>query len=180
MVDHDNERFTMWQSQQSRESDLISIGPPACNTTIPEPPPPASVAQLPPTVTPPSRPTQISKGAIAGAIIGGLATIGLCIGAFLLRKRRRARRLQENERQGFEARMAAQKDFMYSENLAYLKPEMPGDKQLPPPPQEMPLERDTGYRLAPYEMHNIETQEMPATPRLRRINTPELASSYME
>lgn len=75
--------------------------------------------------------------------------------------------------------MAATKDGMYSENIAYMKPEMPGDKDLPPPPQEMPLEQDTGYSLAPYEMHNFETQEMPATPRLRKMNTPELPSSYI-
>lgn len=180
MVDNDHEQFTLWKSQQSQTSNLIAIGPPACNSPIPTP-----TAQSLPSVlaSPPAghhRSTGVPKGAIAGAVIGGLAIIGLCMGAFLMRKRRRTQhrqeQRQEQERQEYEARVEATKNSVYSDDPAYLKPEMPSDKQ---PPQEMPLEQDTGYSIAPYEMHSLETHEMPATPRLRKLNTPELGSSHM-
>ena len=45
----------------------------------------------------------------------------------------------------------------YSDNQVYAKSEMSSDRQ---PPQELPLDRDSGQGIAPYEM--------PATPRLRR------------
>lgn len=61
--------------------------------------------------------------------------------------------------------MEAIKDSVYSDNSTYLKPEMPSDRQ---PPLEMPLERDTGYSVAPYEMQNIEMYEMSGTPRSTR------------
>ena len=49
------------------------------------------------------------------------------------------------------------KNSTYSDNLVYIKSEMPSDRQ---PPQEMPLDRDSRQDIAPYEM--------PATPRLRK------------
>lgn len=179
MVDNDHKQFTLWKSQQSKTSNLVPIGPPACNTPIlaPTPQPVPSTLVLPPSNVPrPLKSANVLKGAIAGAILGGLATVGLCVGVFLMRKRRRTQHQQEKQRQENEARMVT-KDSVYSDNLNCFKPEMPSDKQPPLPPQEMPLERDTGYSVEPYEMHNVETHEMPATPRLRKVNTPELATS---
>lgn len=49
------------------------------------------------------------------------------------------------------------KNPTYEDNQVYAKSEMPSDRQ---PAQEMPLDRDSGQDVAPYEM--------PGTPRLRR------------
>lgn len=44
---------------------------------------------------------------------------------------------------------AAVKMPTYSDNEGYIKSEMPADNQ---PPQELPLDRDSGQGLAPYEL----------------------------
>lgn len=181
LANNDQQQFTLWQSKQSQTSNLIAIGPPACNTPIPTPTPKplSSVLASPP---PPSSKPQASrgapKGAIAGAVIGGIAAAALCLGAFLLRRRRRAHRVQEAQRKEYEARTEAVKDSVYSDSSWTNKPEMPSDRQ---PPQEMPLVQNTGYSVAPYEIaeqthHEMMAEpkaeqthyEMPATPRFRR------------
>lgn len=155
MVDSDHKQFTLWKSQQSKESNLVAIRPPTCNTPILAPTPqpfPSILAPPPPNVPKHPNSGKVSTGAIVGAIIGGLATIGLCVGAYFMRKRRRARHQQEKQRQEYEAQVEAMKDNAYSDNLNHLKPEMPSDKHPSLPAQEMPLERDTGYSIAPYEI----------------------------
>lgn len=157
MVDNDLQQFTLSQSQQSTTSNLVAIGPPACNTPAPSPTPkplPSVLASPNPASTPSSR---RPKGAIAGAVTGGLATIAICIGVFFIQKKRRAQHLAEIQTQEYGATAKVVKVPAYSDEPMYMKPELPSDRQ---PPQEMPLDRDSGQNIAPYEM--------PATPRLCR------------
>lgn len=166
IVDNDHKQFTLWKSQQSQKSNLIPIGPPACTTPVLTPTPPPSTSPLAsPSSNPHSSHSGLSKGAIAGATVGGIAAVAICLCALSLLKSRRRRHLQEETRQREEkARTDAMKTDVSTTNAAHWKPEMPSDKQ---PPQEMPLGRIGGDRLELYEVHNEETHEMSATPRLR-------------
>jgi len=168
MVDNDHKQFAIWKSQQSQESSLTPMGPPACGSQVPTPtPPPPAPPQASPAADPASHDStpSASKGAIAGGTIGGLAAVALCLSAYLVLRRRRIRRTErEKLRQEEEARTEPNKSNMYREHAAYWKAEMPSDKQ---PPQEMPLEHNTGYTLEPYEVHGEATHELPGTPRVR-------------
>ncbi|CAD6584213.1 MAG: hypothetical protein ASARMPRED_001632 [Alectoria sarmentosa] len=159
MVDNDQQQFTLSQSQQSTTSNLVAIGPPACNNPAPSPTPlplPSVLASPTPKPKPSSGTPQ---GAIAGGVVGGLATIFICIGGFFVRKKRRTERSAGIQKQEYGAMAEAQavQNPTYSDNQVYAKSEMPSDRQ---PPQELPLDKDSGQGIAPYEM--------PATPRLRR------------
>ncbi|CAF9938052.1 MAG: hypothetical protein ALECFALPRED_007489 [Alectoria fallacina] len=157
MVDNDQQQFTLSRSQQSTTSNLVAIGPPACNSPAPSPTPQPlpSVLASP---TPRPRPSSgTPQGAIAGGVVGGLATIVLCIGVFFVRKKRRIERSAGIQKQEYGAMAEAAQSPTYSDNQVYAKSEMSSDRQ---PPQELPLDRDSGQGIAPYEM--------PATPRLRR------------
>lgn len=113
----------------------------------------------------------VSKGAIAGATIGGIAIVGLGLAAFIIRRRHRARRVEERQKQVHEA-----KDCGSFDASLYWKPEMPTDHQ-PQLLHEMPLDRDPGYSLAPYEIHNVDTQEMPTAPGPRASRTHEMPAT---
>ena len=164
MVDNDHKQFTLWKSQQSRESNLIPIGPPACNSPVLTP-----NSQPPFPLPDPSSHKSVPKGAIAGGVVGGLVAIALCIAALFLLKRNRHRHQvkgEEEQRRQAEAMQAeAAKNSLCSDNPTHWKPEMPSNMQ---PPQEMPLEQDTGYDTAPYELQTLETYEMPTTAQSRR------------
>ncbi|KAL9130316.1 MAG: hypothetical protein Q9175_007052 [Cornicularia normoerica] len=140
MVNNDQQQFTLSQSQQSTTSNLVAIGPPACNTPAPSPTPQSLPSVLAsPTQTP--RPSSGNpKGVIAGAVIGGLATIAICIGVFFFQKKRRAERLAGTQKQDYGATAEADKNAPSSDNQLYMKPELPSDRQ---PPQEMPLDKDS-------------------------------------
>lgn len=156
MVDYDQQRFTLSQNQQSATSNLIANGPPACNTPTPSPTPQSLPSVLGSPTPTPNTSSGTPKGAIAGAVVGGLAVIAICICVFFILKKQRATRLARTQEQGFGATAEAVKVPKYSDNEGYMKSEMPADNQ---PPQELPLDRDSGHGLAPHEM--------PSTPRVR-------------
>ena len=168
MVDNDLNQFTLWRSQQSPQSNPIPVRPSACTTPIL-----SSTAQPPPLVTPGFPPATSSnesasstpKGTIAGSVIGGLAAIAFLFCAWSLQRHRKRRLLQNEQGQATMKEAAPMTISAYSDNNVYAKPEMPSSRQ---PPQEMPLERDTGYDVEPYEMPNMETYEMPTTLRSGR------------
>lgn len=113
----------------------------------------------------------VPKGAIAGATVGGFVTVALCLVAFVVQRRHRARRVEEGQNKAYESRENVSNDAP-----PYWKPEMPTDNQ-PQLLHEMPLDQNTGYSLAPYEMHTVETQEMPATPGSRLPGTHEMPAT---
>ncbi|KAF6222241.1 hypothetical protein HO133_001327 [Letharia lupina] len=157
MVDNDRRQFTLSQSQQSTTSNLVAIGPPACNTPAPShTPQPLPSILASPTPTPKSS-SGTPKGAIAGAVVGGLAIIAICIGVFFVQKKRRAQRLAGIQKQEYGAVAEAVKNPEYSDNQVCTTSEMSSHRQ---PPQEMPLDRDSRKGIAPHEL--------PATSRLRR------------
>ncbi|KAK4698137.1 hypothetical protein P7C71_g12, partial [Lecanoromycetidae sp. Uapishka_2] len=152
LVDNDNEEVTLWQAQASTAQDLVAVGTPDCTPTpsaSPTPSPsPSSVLH-----SAVARAT-VSGGAIAGAAIGGLIGIAIVVGAFLLVKQRQKKAKNEMDRDPGSSS---------PEPLtSYGKPELASDQI---PPQEMPLVRNTGYRLAPYELsENRNYGELPAEP----------------
>ena len=152
IVDNDKQQFTLSQSQQSSTSNLVAIGPPACDTPAPSPtsqPLPTIIASS--TLAPKSNPSSGTPiGAIPGAVVGGLAVIAICTGLFFNQKRRRFKRLRGEEKQ-------ERGTMREADSAKYTGLEMPSDGQ---PPQEMPLDRDSNQGIPPYEM--------PGTPRLRR------------
>ena len=119
--------------------------------------------------------SRVSKNAIVGATIGGLAAVGLGLVVFLLQRRRKAYHVKEMQQKASEATDSFSR--VTDNHPIYWKPELPTDTC---PRQEMPLEVSPGYSLAPYEMHSSETHEMavgpiselthelPAIPRLRK------------
>ncbi|MCJ1272510.1 hypothetical protein MMC21_000296 [Puttea exsequens] len=156
LVDNDAQSMTLWQAQASKTQNIVPFGhPPACETTV------SSHSNLP--IPDPTKPTTIhsaitssaiSKGAIAGAVVGGLIGIALFICAYIWFRMRQNRRRQaaETSAQSFLA--------PYPYESGYQKPEMPSDRH---PPQEMPLDRDPGFALAPYEMSEVRAyEELPA------------------
>ena len=151
IVDNDKQQFTLAQSRQSTISNLVAIGPPACNTLAPSltSHPSGSVPASPSLVPTPEPSHSTPKGAIAGAVVGGLAVIAICMGLFFIQMRRRVEPLPRDQMQE-HVTMAAVNSSVYT------KSEMAADTQ---PPQEMPLDRDSGQGVAPYEM--------PGTPRFR-------------
>lgn len=72
--------------------------------------------------------------------------------------------------------MAEAKDHVYVDAPTYWKPEMPADNQ-PTILQEMPLVSDPGYSLAPYEMYDNETHEMPTRPGTRALAAQEMPAT---
>jgi len=82
LVDNDNQEITLWQAQASKAQNLAPVGEPACpspSSAIPQPPSPTS---SPPSIiqSAVARAT-LSKGAIAGASVGGVIGIAVVLGA---------------------------------------------------------------------------------------------------
>jgi len=186
MVDNDREQFTLWKARATTDSKIVAISAPNCqNQTT------AAVPSLPSQIGPISSVsaadaatfhTPVSKGAIAGAVIGGLAGIALFFLGFLFLRKRvwaRVQRIESTRNSGESIRPVS--PMLH-------KPELAADRQ---PPQEMPAVRDSGYALPPYEMsegrsnHELPTeeaiavaQEMPdATPLRKNFELPALPSS---
>ena len=148
IVNNDERQFTLSQSQQSSVSNLVAIGPPACNA-----PGPAPSALASPTPNPTPKPAPgTPEGAIAGGVIGGLAIIATCISLFFFQKRRRNR-----QKQDYGVVTEAVKEPSYSGSGIHMISEMASDSQ---PPQEMPLNKDSKQDVPLYEL--------PATRGLRR------------
>ena len=147
LADNDRQEFTLWQSNSNSSEEIIPLGPPLCGGSSDSSS--AATAMSSSTNTPPPlRAPPVSKGVIAGAVIGGLAALALCIGAFLLLARKR----QAKRDQHAEAIDAEDK----SSSQLFDKPEMASDQH---PPQEMSDTRDPGYTMAPYEMPGSKTAQ---------------------
>lgn len=108
-----------------------------------------------PTVTNSAGPTDLGAGTKAGIAIGCVvgASIGVALLSFAISQHRNHGRRQDSKEMQIDGTRA---DVIY--DTVYSKPEMPSTNQ---PPQEMPLRRETGYSIGPYEVHGTETQEMP-------------------
>ena len=166
-VDNDHQQFSLWQSKVTMETELVAVGPHNCtdappitaSSSTPEVPGPPTVS-----VSPTSS-TTVRTGAIAGGVVGGVAVIGLCFGAFYMLARRRKETLKASEEQEHAAWTQA---AMSESRSPYKSLEMSSDRQ---PPQEMPTTQDPGYSLAPYEMDAKEDD---------RRKLPEMTSSYEE
>lgn len=151
LVDQDHQQFTLWSAnQKATEPNLIPIGPATCK-------PSSSIATPSPTSTASVSNGQsankhngetLDKGGIAGVVIGSLA--GFVIVCLLLFRylRRRHPHPQAPQTSSQHTATPENDDPRDSSYLAF-RPEMPSDSQ---PPQEMPLERDTAYAVAPYEV----------------------------
>ena len=148
MVDEDHQQFTLWKSQPSTTQNLVALRAPVCDapssTTIAQP---SSTAAGPSSSLGSGGATHgVSKGAESGIILGSLAGVALLLGTLLsLRARRQGHRQRKSAKA--EARDSRSPDG--SRGSPYFKPELPSDTH---PPQELPLERDSDYALAPFEM----------------------------
>ena len=136
LVDNDHGQFTLWASKQSKTSDLLELGPPACR---------ARVATSVPTSAPTSPPSSFAgskpiKAIIAGGIIGGLVAVFFVCGVYFSHKRRQQKREQAGP---------VIDTTTYVDILDYTKAEMPADRQ---PPQELPLVRSPGYATMLHEL----------------------------
>ncbi len=143
IVDNDKQQFTLSQSQQSTTSNLVAIGPPACNTPAPSPTPntlPSVLASPSPTPKPSSGSTP--TGAIVGAVVGGVVILAVCVGVFFIRKKRRVGRFTEMQRQ----------EYVEADEPVIKTSELASDRLSP---QEMPLDRDSGHGIPPYEMSAV-------------------------
>ena len=152
-VDYDQKQFSLWQSKPTVDTDLVRVGssPPTCKadpskvSTQPaaasnSPPPPFTSAKA-------AEPKKTNlTAAVVGGVVGSLVAVACAsLALFLLRRRRRQ---QEQNALGLDA---DNKDPMYKQQeYLYSKAEMPTDRM---PPQEMPLEQNPPYNLAPHEMN---------------------------
>ena len=168
-ADYDKSTFTLWQSKATTDTNIVAIGPPTC-----DPPPPSAtvsdeVATAAPTGPPPSTSggdSGVSKGVIAGSVVGGLAAIalGLCVLWVLARRKRHGKSLDEPQ---FAEPM---EPFKQNPEHLYDKAEMPSDNI---PPQEMPLSQDPTGVLAPYEVSGYNApQELPCRRETRPWDEP--------
>jgi hypothetical protein len=186
MVDNDREQFTLWKARATTDSKIVAISAPNCQNQITAAAP-SSTSQLNPTSSQSAADaatfhTSVSKGAIAGAVIGGLAVIALFFLGFLFLRKRVWARVQQIEPTGDSGESRRPESSMLH------KPELAADRQSP---QEMPSVQDPGYTLPPHEMSegrsNYElpteeavalTQELPdATPLRKNFELPALPSS---
>ena len=185
MVDHDREQFTLWQSRATTMQDIVPASAFNCSnssttTTTPSSLPSASSNSSESST--PAQPSSVSKGIIAGAVVGGLAGLALLLlGLYFLLKRNRTQAQKNTD-------IKDAKRSSRPTSLILYKPELPSDSH---PPQEMALVPDPGFSIAPYEiMADRSHQEMPAkepaaatyempaaTPRGREFELPGLPSS---
>ena len=147
-VDNDSQTFALWEAQPNMTQDLVSVGLPVCSSLAASP----SLPTVPSTI-PSYGP---SKGAIAGASVGGLFAIVTIIGAIILLVRTHRRK---------QGQQSQANDGDQRSSRWWAKAEMASDQH---PPLEMPVSRDPGYSLAPYELpvpgeirHTRNLQEMP-------------------
>ena len=147
-VDNDSQNFALWGAQSNMTRDLVSVGPPVCSSSAASP----SLPTVPYTI--PSHGP--SKGAIAGASVGGLLVIVIILSAILVLVRTH----RQKQGQQSQASDGNQRSSRWGD-----KAEMASDQH---PPLEMPVSRDPGYSLAPYELpdrgeiqHTVNPQEMP-------------------
>lgn len=157
MVDQDNQQFTLAEVNPTSNQKIITNGPPVCQSpkSISTPTPTSSSAvgaTSPPAVSPTPANTHrgISTGVVAGAAVGGVAAVVLCLGALLLLRRRRRTQQQqsaqmESDKRGPPITEVSQPGF------GMIKAEMPSG-YMHQPPAEMPSQRHSPYQLAPYEM----------------------------
>ena len=151
LVDYNNGVFTLSQSQPSTNVDLVALGPPVCSTSSSAP------AQAPESSSSDKR--ELSKGAIAGAVVGGVAFLSLCLTAILVLAKRKAKNRRRIEAKEAVAHKGAVYKSETASNSMHSKPEMPADRH---PPLEMPLVRDTSYAVEPYELPLAHAYELPA------------------
>lgn len=159
-VDQDHAQFALWSGNPTAEKNIIPIGDaatcsPDVGTTTP-----SSTAPVPapaPASKNPNADQNINTGGIAGVVVGSLA--GIVIVSLLFFRYYRQHR-QHRSRQSRKANItkAEKEDLRLSASYLSFKPEMPTDRQ---PPQELPVERNPGYAVTPYEMA-VEPHEMAA------------------
>ena len=153
LVDNDHSQFTLWRSNATTNQNLVAIGPSSCvssTSVVPSP-----VISTPSLASPtsssgnsgePSRP--VSKGAIAGGVVGGLALVAFAAVAIIFVFRRRATRVQEqiSSSEGPDGKYPQGHEYRDAFNHGA---EMASNEN---PAQEMPLTTDQDYILSPYEM----------------------------
>ena len=142
-MDNDHERFTLWQSNATTESNIVAVGSPDCNPAAPSAT--SSATAAPATTTGPRSGKDANKDAIVGGVVGGSAALAVGMGVVYLlirRKRHQRRALEETEK-------AEHEPSNQSFDPSWFKAELATDQQ---PPHEMALDRDPGYRLPPYEL----------------------------
>jgi len=186
MVDNDREEFTLWKTLATTDSNVVAIAAPHCQTRTTAAGS-SSTSQVGPASSPSAADTvtghtPVSKGTVAGAVIGGLAAIVLLsLGFLFLLKRVRSRGQHIGSTKDSEESLRPASTMLH-------KPELAADRQ---PPQEMPSVRDSWYAKPPYEMSegrsNQElptegavplTHEMPdATPLRKNFELPALPPS---
>ena len=165
LVDNDRQSFTLWEAQPNMTQDLVSLGPPICSNTPHSAPTasPTSTSAALPSSAPTILSSGLSKSTIAGIVIGGSIAVATAIGAILfIARTRRHKQTQQSQAIGNSTLAGGgQRSSRWGE-----KPEMASDQH---PPLEMPVARDPGYSLAPYEVpdrndfrYAREPQEMPS------------------
>jgi len=100
-----------------------------------------------------------------GALIGVAASFGVAV----FRRRQQARNVRSDEND--------KADFA-KDRPAFSKPELPTNEHLP---REMPLSRDTGYGLAPFELPGVrQYEELPGERLDQALLNKRLATSSHE
>ena len=161
MADNDREQFTLWQAQATTKSNIIPMAKPGCQNT-------SAAADPVPSTAPGSSPigrnglghAAISKGTIAGVVVGGITGIALFFACFFVLRSRRAREAKGKATSFTDESARPVTPILYKSELA-------SDRQ---PPQEMPLVQDPDYEDLPHELSEERLrQELPVnshpTPR---------------
>ncbi|KAL8814660.1 MAG: hypothetical protein Q9191_008531, partial [Dirinaria sp. TL-2023a] len=162
MVDQDRQQFTLAEAIPTEDQKLVPIGPPSCALPTPVSPPATSSAsglrtssETTPNSSSPTRSAaqdrHTSSGAVAGAVIGGVAGLSLCVVAIILLLRRRRARQQAVEAKQYGDAKRDTKNTDIIDTLPTHKQEMAAD-HTHQPPAELPLQQHTSYQLEPYEM----------------------------
>ena len=161
LVDYDRGNFTIWPSRATNETDLVPIGPSSCDQAVP-----ATVSDV-------KTQHKMSKGMLAGSIVGACSGTALLIAIpyFLIRRHIRLQRektdlhLKEEENLNWWRRWQQSQGPFWSQ----FKPELPDDPRTKPLEiagntfQEMSSANASHAQQRPHEMPGDSMrQELPA------------------